>query len=493
MGAIAGAISKDGNDVCNEVLNMLKSMAHRGAKSSLLVYNSQSYSYFSLKSTRFSERGSAVIGVIFREDEGIIHSEPTLTGVDATIIALTDKIPLDLSKQRGSGPLFDKPILEHKEPKTEFQSIIFKISKQLQDSYSIVGKLQDEIIAFRDPIGIKPLFFSESDSIFAFASEPMALRDIGMNWTQAVPIGKMINLHKKDFQIIPINRLLRPSTLNIDIKSFSNMLSTALESAIKRLTFNRDCCAVAFSGGIDSTILARISESINVEPKVYAAGIEGSHDISSSKYVASKLDYDYTAITLSINDVERLVDEVLKIIMDPSPMMIGIGIPLFSTAETVHNDGFDSLLLGQGADELFGGYSRYCKILREEKEEFLVETLWKDLLNAHKTNLLRDDSVCMVNSVTPLYPYLSLDVVNIAARIPIEFKVAGPDDVLRKLVLRMVGKMYDLPDEIVNKKKKAVQFGSGVTKAISQIARKNGFNNSRDYLAKKYEKIVEDN
>ena len=129
---------------------------------------------------------------------------------------------------------------------------------------------------------------------------------------------------------------------------------------------------------------------------------------------------------------------------------------------------------------------------REENEKFLAETLWKDLLNTHKTNLLRDDSVCMVNSVRPLYPYLSLDVVNIAARIPIEFKVADPDDVLRKLVLRMVGKMYDLPDEIVNKKKKAVQFGSGVTKAIRQIARKNGFNNSRDYLAKKYEKLVEE-
>jgi asparagine synthase (glutamine-hydrolysing) len=493
MGAIAGAVSKDGKDVCNEVLNMLKSMTHRGGKSSLLVCNSGSYSDPSLKSIRCFECSSAAIGANFREEDCIIHSEANITGVNATVIALTGKIHPDSSKERERGPLFDKPILEYREPKTELQSIIFKISKQLRDSYSVIGKLQDEVIAFRDPIGIKPLFFSESDSIFAFASEYKALIDIGMNWTQVVPIGKMIALHKNDFQIVPFNRLIKPLTLYIGIKSFSNMLSSALESTINRLTFNRDCCAVAFSGGIDSTLLARISESISVEPKAYVSGMGDCHDISSAKHVASKLDYALTALTLSISEVERLVDEVLKIIMDPSPMMIGIGIPLFSTAVAAHKDGFDSILLGQGADELFGGYSRYCKILREEKEEFLAETLWKDLINAHKTNLLRDDSVCMASSVTPLYPYLSLDVVNIAARIPIEFKVASPDDDLRKRVLRMVGKKYDLPDEIVNKKKKAFQFGSGVTKALRQIARKNGFSNSRDYLVEKYERIVEEN
>ena len=58
---------------------------------------------------------------------------------------------------------------------------------------------------------------------------------------------------------------------------------------------------MAFSGGIDSTLLARISESISVEPKVYVSGIEGCHDITSAKYVASKLDYNYKVITLSLN------------------------------------------------------------------------------------------------------------------------------------------------------------------------------------------------
>ena len=99
MGAIAGAVSKDGKDVCKEVLNMLKSMTHRGAKSSLLVCNSGSYSDPSLKSIRCSECGSAAIGANFREEEGIIHSEAVITGVNATVIALTGKIHPDSSKQ----------------------------------------------------------------------------------------------------------------------------------------------------------------------------------------------------------------------------------------------------------------------------------------------------------------------------------------------------------------------------------------------------------
>lgn len=489
MGAIAGAYSKDGRDVCSEVHNMLKSMMHRGANSSLLAFNGGSYTDFPLEPIRLSECYPAAIGTSFRMEEGVAYSVPTDSGIEATIIVLTGKIPLNSSKQRENQLLFEKPIIEYKEPTTELQSIIFKISKQFQDAFSVVGILQDEIIAFRDSIGIKPLFFSESDSIIAFASERKALMDIGMSWIKMVPIGEMITLYKKGYELISTNRLMKPSTLNIDLKSFSIMLSEELKSTIKRLMFNRDSCAVAFSGGIDSTLLARISESISVEPKVYVSGIENCHDIISAKYVASKLDYDLTVITLSINEIEKLVDEMLKTIRDTNPMMIGIGIPLFSTAEAVRSDGFDSLILGQGADELFGGYSRYCNILKEENKEVLVETLWKDLLRTHKTNLLRDDSVCMANSVTPVFPFLNLDVVNIAARIPIEFKVAGPDDILRKLVLRMVGKMYGLPDEIVNRKKKAVQFGSRVTKAIRQIARKNGFNTARDYLFEKYEKI----
>jgi len=39
--------------------------------------------------------------------------------------------------------------------------------------------------------------------------------------------------------------------------------------------------------------------------------------------------------------------------------------------------------------------------------------------------------------------------------------------------------MYDLTDEIVNKKKKAVQIGSEAIKNIMKIARKNGFNKSK--------------
>ncbi len=489
MGAIAGAVSKDGNNVCYKVINMLKSMRHRGLDSALLFYNGGGYSNFSLKSVRFSESSTTAIGVNFRKGEGAIYSELTNFGINEKIIVSISKILLDLSKECQNEPLFDNPILENKEPKIAFQSIFFRISKQIQDSFEVVGKFQDEIIAFRDPIGIKPLFFSESDSTIAFASESKALMDIGMSYTKMVPIGEMITIDKNDFKLKPINRLIRPPILNINIKSLSNMLKGTLESTIKRLTFNGDVCAVAFSGGIDSTLIARIVESISVKPKVYVSGIEDCQDISSANYVASKLDYDCSVISLSINELERRVDEVLKIIMDPNPMLINIGLPLFSTAEAVRSDGFDSLFLGQGADELFGGYSRYCKILGNEGTENLEQALWNDLLKVHKADLLRDDLLCMANSVTPLYPYLNLNVVNIASRIPIEFKVAGSDDELRKRVLRIVAKMYDLPDEIVNRKKKAVQFGSGVTKAIKKIARKNGFNNSSEYLSDRYEKI----
>jgi len=149
-------------------------------------------------------------------------------------------------------------------------------------------------------------------------------------------------------------------------------------------------------------------------------------------------------------------------------MKIGVGMPAYIAAEMAHEDGLKVMLSGHGADELFGGYNRYLK-LYEEKGELANEDLKKDILNLYHVNLQRDDAVTMANSIELRVPYLDLDIINTAINIPMKYKISGKEDNLRKCILREAGAELGVPAEIVNRPKKAAQYGSGIHKMLKKV------------------------
>ncbi len=72
----------------------------------------------------------------------------------------------------------------------------------------------------------------------------------------------------------------------------------------------------------------------------------------------------------------------------------------------------------------------------------------------------------MANSVELRVPYLDLDVVRLALKIPMKYKLNGDEDGLRKCILRSVASDIGVPYEIVRRPKKAAQYGSGVHKIL---------------------------
>ncbi len=396
-------------------------------------------------------------------------------------------------------------------------SALIKSLKFLDGDYAFAIYDGKDLAVLRDPVGVKPLYFGENQTknIFAFASERKALWDVGINEVEALPPGymlynwKLVKLderlklgHNIDFNL---NRSLKDNSLETDLvkdKSLNDLvkdnsletdslkdkplndslksrslkddllknelkyqLKESLINSVEKRVKGLSRVGVMFSGGVDSTLLSRISDDLGVETVLYSVGHKDSVDLKFARKTAVDMGLPIHIQTLEVDDVKHYLSMVLNAIEEFNLMKLGVGMPAYIAAEMAHQDGIKVMFSGQGADELFAGYHRYLRFYHQRGEN-AQEDLKKDILNLYQVNLQRDDAVTMANSVELRVPYLDLDIINIAMDIPIKYKINGENDPLRKCILREVASDLGVPEEIVKRPKKAAQYGSGIHKML---------------------------
>jgi asparagine synthase (glutamine-hydrolysing) len=329
----------------------------------------------------------------------------------------------------------------------------------------------------RDPVGIKPLFYGRSGDGFGFASEKKALMLIGVKDIKALTPGHIYydGAEHQAISLPPCEHIIKGEQEAV------RALDEALAHSVKQRT--HECAAVAFSGGVDCSLIGAMSGL-----PLCTVGLKGSYDIKAARKAASLMGAEKRHVVYEFDEriVEEALPEVVYAVESADPMKVSIALPIFILAREARRDGYKVLLSGQGADELFGGYARYEAAAREGR---LTDGLRHDLEHIAEVNLERDDAASMAHGVELRVPYLDLNVISVARSIDPSLKLyLDGKDYIRKYVLRKLSEKY-LPREVSYAPKKAIQYGTSAQKTLERLASKRNFKGINDHLQSLYEGV----
>ena len=236
--------------------------------------------------------------------------------------------------------------------------------------------------------------------------------------------------------------------------------------------------AVAFSGGVDSALVADA-----LDAPCYVVGFPDSQDVAAARESADAMGLDLRVVELTHEDIERAVPAVARATARTNPMDVSIALPLYLAGEAAAADGFDRLAVGQGADELFGGYQKVVAPDTDHRVEAdTVRGARRETMLSLPEQLPRDVLALRAAGVEPVAPLLDDRVVAFALELAGHCLVDGER---RKVALREAA-AHRLPSEVAERKKKAVQYGSNVSRELDRLARQAGYKRRMDDHVGKY-------
>jgi asparagine synthase (glutamine-hydrolysing) len=346
--------------------------------------------------------------------------------------------------------------------------------KQAEGDFSLFIAEPERIIAGRDPVGVAPLYYGENGSVAALATNRRALWKLCVNAARSFPPGHLALVSRKGFKFKPVKTLVYAQPKTIAMQEAAETLQKLMERSVRMRVWGAREVAVAFSGGLDSSVVAFFAKKCHVDVRLVHVSLENQSETEAAKKAADELNLPLQVCLFRESDVAKVVARVVELIEDPNPIKTSIGVPFYWTAEKAAEEGFKVLLAGQGADELFGGYKRYVNEYLLHGEDVVRKTMFNDAVRLYESNLERDVKICRFHDVELRLPFASYQLTEFAVTLPTELKIERDVGSLRKLVLRKAAENIGLPVSIVEKPKKAVQYSTGINRALKKLAKKKG-------------------
>jgi asparagine synthase (glutamine-hydrolysing) len=220
----------------------------------------------------------------------------------------------------------------------------------------------------------------------------------------------------------------------------------------------RSRVAVAFSGGLDSSVIALCAKK-RTGVVACSAFVEGAFDSRTANRGAAVLGIELMATTLTREAVANELKE-MDLPFQTSRMDRSLWCLYSIVSKGAAQKGAEGIMLGQLADELFGGYAKYQAAVKDAGEEAAAAIMDLDVREYQAKGMARDVNACS-RWLEPLFPFAEKEVVDLGRSIPVSYKIRGG---VRKAVLREAAAVLGVPGELVNAAKKAAQYSSGIQK-----------------------------
>ena len=221
---------------------------------------------------------------------------------------------------------------------------------------------------------------------------------------------------------------------------------------------------IAFSGGVDSTLISKICSDMNYDITLLTIGFPESHDILFAKEVNQHLNYTHHVLEI---DSEIFPDISLKIQQTIKTENLSWNencIAFHYVSQLAKSLDLDTVITANGIDELFCGYNAYREAFSEGESkihEVMISKLDNELKMMKAVNLVASEF-----GVKIIQPLLSSKFIEYAKTIPLSEKIHDSEDLYRKHIIRKLASQINVPEISCTKRKKALQYGSKIHKAL---------------------------
>ncbi|WP_311170780.1 asparagine synthase (glutamine-hydrolyzing) [Halobellus ordinarius] len=259
-------------------------------------------------------------------------------------------------------------------------------------AFSLWDRSTGTLVLARDRLGIKPLYYAETDDGVVWGSEIPALLAAGIDGrldpaavynyfrieytpspqtllanVQKLPPGSIAVVTPDDAsgpaseRVTPRRYWSLPSDA---VPSTSSMAGAAselrrlLSDAVERRLMSDVPVGGFLSGGLDSTATVGLMAEHVSDLKTFAVRFPGkSFDESDeARFAADHFGTDHYEVDVELSSLEHLESLVSHLSEPPRHRQF---LPMYALSKLARDQGVRVALSGSGADELFGGYSRY--------------------------------------------------------------------------------------------------------------------------------------
>ena len=252
------------------------------------------------------------------------------------------------------------------------------------------------LLLMRDRLGVKPLYYGESEYGFAFGSEiNTVLAAGGVDTTlddqsfseylwygnsyedrtfysgiRAVQPGHWLKVEGKMQRVDAwwsVEEWLDAPSLSECLNVATNELTSTIDTAVRRQLVADVPVGIFLSGGIDSSAIAASAMHVQSQPLAsYSSGFDfdrGVNELPKARAVASHLGLSHHELQVSGAELEGVLQTLAKV--HGEPFADAANIPLYLMCREL-NGQIKVVLQGDGGDELFAGYRRYA-LLRNSR------------------------------------------------------------------------------------------------------------------------------
>ena len=327
---------------------------------------------------------------------------------------------------------------------------------------AMVDHADNTVFLARDPAGIKPLYWARTSGRLYVASEVKALVGLGVPVHEVPPGHCGTGSPGRDPVLRPYIDLLelgagQPTLGTID--DTTEAVRATLTEAVRRRVDTDLPVGIILSGGLDSSIVATLVAKLHPDCKAFTLGAPGSEDLEYARRLAGDLGIRHEVVEIAPRRIRAAqVKEAVRVSEATECGDVINAVVSLEVFAAAHRAGIKVVLTGDGSDELFGGYAMY----RSVDEVTTRQLFLHKIRQLSRTELQRVDRTSMGQCVEARVPFLDLDLLLLAMRIPVALKVR---DGYEKWVLREAFR-GDLPDYILSRHKNPMSHSSGLHERV---------------------------